>query len=115
MNIDTMSIEAIWSFIDETANENQELNEGMNSLYAFELTGDDGGEFGLNFNNSNVEVSLSAVENPDCTLKMSVKNFKKLIQGKLNSATAFMTGQVKIDGSIGLALKLENLLKKYDM
>lgn len=115
MNIDKMNMEAIWSFIDEQANENPELNEGMDSLYAFELTGEDGGNFGLNFKGSKVEVTLSAVENPDCALKMSVKNFKKLIQGNLNSATAFMTGQLKVDGSIGLAMKLESLLKKYNI
>lgn len=115
MNIDKMSTEAIWNFIDEKANENPALNEGMDSLYAFELTGEDGGNFGLDFNDNKVTVALLAVDNPDCALKMSVNNFKKLIQGKLNSATAFMTGQLKVDGSIGLALKLESLLKKYDI
>lgn len=115
MNIDKMSTEAIWSFINDKANQNPALNEGMNGLYAFELTGEDGGEFGLRFNDNMVEVSFSAVENPDCALKMNVKHFKKLIQGNLNSATAFMTGQLKVEGSIGLALKLEKLLKKYNI
>lgn len=115
MHIDTMNTVAIWKLIEEKANEDPGLNEGMDSLYAFILTGEDGGEFGLDFQANHVNVSFTSVENPDCTLKMSVKHFKKLIQGNLNGATAFMTGQLKVEGSITLALKLEKLLKKYSI
>ena len=44
---------------------------------------------------------------------MSVKDFKKLLDGNLNSAASYMTGKLKIKGNLGLALKLESLLKKY--
>lgn len=42
------------------------------------------------------------------------KEFQKLLQGDLNSTTAFMTGRLKVKGNIGLALKLESILKKYN-
>jgi len=44
---------------------------------------------------------------------MSEEVFHKFLNGKINGAMAYMTGKLKIQGEIGKALKLENLLKAY--
>ncbi|MCL2717756.1 MAG: SCP2 sterol-binding domain-containing protein [Lachnospiraceae bacterium] len=44
-------------------------------------------------------------------LKITSANFIKMINGKLNSVLAFTTGKLKIDGDIGKATEMANLLK----
>jgi len=42
----------------------------------------------------------------DCTLEVSVKNALKLIDGDLNAMMALMTGKLKIEGDMGIAMKV---------
>ena len=44
------------------------------------------------------------------TIALSSKNLEKLLQGKLNPAMAAMTGKLKVQGDMSLALKLANFL-----
>lgn len=47
------------------------------------------------------------------TLYLSDENFSKLLKDDLNTMMAFMTGGLKVEGNIGLALKLQEILKHY--
>ena len=42
----------------------------------------------------------------DCTIVISMKNFKKLLAGDLNPTTAFMLRKIKVEGDMGNAMKL---------
>ena len=42
----------------------------------------------------------------DCTVKVSLEDFGKLMERKLDPMTAFMTGKIKIEGDMGIAMKL---------
>ncbi len=57
--------------------------------------------------------TLPAVTNDDSdadvTLILSEENFEGLTDGSLNPQMAFMMGKLKIDGDMGLALKLGEL------
>lgn len=46
----------------------------------------------------------------DCTLRASLDTFEALFNGDMNPTMAFMTGKLKIDGSMGLAMKLASIL-----
>jgi putative sterol carrier protein len=46
----------------------------------------------------------------DCTLKMDFSDFSDLIDRKLDGMTAFMTGKLKIEGDMGVAMKLQSIL-----
>ena len=46
----------------------------------------------------------------DCTIKVSQENFAKVIKGELNPTMAFMTGKIKLDGDMSVAMKLQSLL-----
>jgi|SRR5690625_6469426 len=113
MQIDTMTLEEIWQVIDQKANEHPEYIQEMDAVYVFDITGDEGSTYGLVIKDGKAEVVKGDEVDADCTLIMNVENFKKLLQGNLNSATAFMTGRLKVKGNMGLALKLESILKKY--
>ncbi len=47
----------------------------------------------------------------DCTIALNADNFTKLIDGDLSPTLAYTLGQIKVDGSLGVALKLASLLE----
>ena len=48
----------------------------------------------------------------DCTIIMSKDDFEQMGQGKLDPTMAFMQGKLKINGDMGVAMKLQPLLAK---
>ena len=46
----------------------------------------------------------------DCTLSADAEVFQAIIEGDTNPTSAFMTGKLKIDGDMSMALKLASLL-----
>src|SRR5690625_455239 len=95
MNIDEMSLEEIWQQIEERANEHPELIAVMDATYSFQLTGEDGVNYVISFTGDSVSVVKYGIDNADCIIILSIENFKKLIHGNINSASACMTGRVK--------------------
>ncbi|UXP30877.1 SCP2 sterol-binding domain-containing protein [Reichenbachiella agarivorans] len=45
----------------------------------------------------------------DCTIKLTLDNFNKLMNGEMNAMGAFMMGKIKVEGEMGVAMKLSNL------
>lgn len=45
----------------------------------------------------------------ECTVKMSVEDFEKLMSGDLNPMMAFMTGKMKVEGDKAIAMKLSGM------
>lgn len=113
IHFDEMTMTAIWLKIDEKLNEEPDPIKGMTVTYSFNLAGEDGGLYGLALADGKAVTLIGDPREVDCALAMSVKDFKKLLAGNLNSTTAFMMGKLKVKGNIGLALKLEGLLKQY--
>lgn len=48
-------------------------------------------------------------EYADCTIRVSLSNFNKLMSGDMNAMGAFMMGKIKVDGDMSIAMKLSNL------
>lgn len=48
-------------------------------------------------------------EAADCTVNVSIDDFQALISGNLNPMSAFMSGKIKVDGDMGVAMKLQSL------
>lgn len=42
----------------------------------------------------------------DCTLKMSLSDAIDLLNGEMNPMMAFMTGKLKVEGDMGVAMKI---------
>jgi putative sterol carrier protein len=47
----------------------------------------------------------------ETTLTLSLEDLQKLIEGNLNPTLAYMTGKLKVAGSMGVALKISQLLE----
>ena len=51
-------------------------------------------------------------EEAECTLKCSIDTFQGFIDGTQDPTMAFMMGKLKVDGSMGLALKLNSIIEE---
>jgi len=60
-----------------------------------------------------VEIVDGTPHEPEVTLILTEQNFSKLLKDDLNTTLAFMTGGLKVEGKMGLALKLQEIVKKY--
>ena len=55
--------------------------------------------------------TISTTDGPaDCTVKLSLDDLKDLISGDLNPTMAFMTGKIKIEGDMSVAMALSSLM-----
>ena len=58
-------------------------------------------------------VSPTAVSNDikdaECTLRMELDDFDKLMSGDLNPMMAFMTGKMKVEGDKAIAMKMSGM------
>lgn len=111
MDLERMSIRQIWEQAEKVLKENKEPYKHLKAVYELHL---DDTVYQLHFKDGDINFYEEVVADADCTLKMSEKNFKKFLAGQLNSTIAFMTGQLKVEGNISLALSLEKALKHYD-
>lgn len=46
----------------------------------------------------------------DCTITASMETFQEMFEGQLDPTSAFMTGKIKIDGDMGTAMRLAQVL-----
>lgn len=46
----------------------------------------------------------------DCTIIASMETFQEMFEGQLDPTAAFMTGKIKIDGDMGVAMRMAQLL-----
>jgi len=90
-----------------------EKAEGVDIKIGYDLSGDGGGQWTVVVKNQTC--TLKDVMDDDCTIvmRMEAQVFVDLNQGKLDGATAFTSGQVKVDGDIGAAGQTTSLFRKY--
>lgn len=90
--------------------ENPALVKGIKAIYEFHLKDDDPDTYQFVLRGENSYIAEGVEEKADCTFYMKADNFIKLVKGKLNGTTAFLNGKLKIEGNMGMALKLEGIL-----
>ncbi|MEL6463434.1 MAG: SCP2 sterol-binding domain-containing protein [Pseudomonadota bacterium] len=52
----------------------------------------------------------AADEAADVTLSADADTFRSILEGDTNPTSAFMTGKLKVDGDMGMAMKLASVL-----
>ena len=53
---------------------------------------------------------VESSDETDCTLIADKETFKDIMSGELNSTAAFMQGKLKVDGDMGMAMRLASVL-----
>lgn len=46
----------------------------------------------------------------DCTIRVTLENFTKMLEGDLDATLAYMTGRLKVEGNMGVAMKLSSVI-----
>ncbi len=82
---------------------------GLGYKVAFDL-GDDG-VLAIDGTASPPVLAEASIE-ADCTIRISADNLAKLMAGELNPMMAYTLGKLKIDGSMGVAMKVAALLEE---
>ena len=55
-------------------------------------------------------VDSSGNSDADVTISASLDTFRDIFEGELSATAAYMTGRMRIDGDMGLAMKLSQIL-----
>ncbi len=90
-------------------NFNSAAAAGMTKSFQWNITGEQAGVWAFKVINGVGELVPHAVEKPDVTFTISDKDWIALIEGKLDAQSAFFSGQLKIAGDMGLALRVPQL------
>ncbi len=84
---------------------------GTNASYLFDLSGEHAGEYHIHIHEGAGDAGPGGVADPNITISMASSDFVDLATGKLDGTMAFMSGKIKIKGDMGLAMKLQTLLR----
>ncbi len=82
---------------------------GLGAKVAFDL-GDDG-VLAIDATGSPPALA-DALDDADCTIRISADDMAKLLDGALNPMMAYTLGKLKIEGSMGIAMKVAALLEE---
>ncbi len=81
--------------------------KGDKATLAFEMSGNDNGAYWMKVNEGTLETGQGAAPSePDLIIKAAGEDFLKIMNGEMNPMTAFMSGKVKAERNMGLAMKL---------
>ena len=75
------------------------------------ITGKENGVFYVEIKDHKISVEPYDYHDRNCAVTMSLADFNKLLDGKLDPVLAFGTGKLKVDGDVGKALEFSKLLK----
>ena len=85
----------------------KELLASVGAVYKFVLDGDGGGTYLVD-----LKTDLKVTEGDGvaaCTVLMTAADFVDLFEGRANGQALFFGGRLRVEGDMGLALKLQTL------
>jgi putative sterol carrier protein len=82
----------------------------INAVYQFNISGAGGGSWSIDCTAPGGKIEAGTTANAKCTVAATDQDFLAIVNGKLNPQMAFMSGKLKIQGDMGLAMKLQQIL-----
>ena len=82
----------------------------INAVYQFNISGPDGGSWSVDCTQPGGKISAGTAAAAKCTVAAVDTDFLAIVNGKMNPQMAFMSGKLKIQGDMGLAMKLQQIL-----
>jgi putative sterol carrier protein len=87
--------------------EHKDAAKQIGATYKFVLDGDGGGTWVMNLKDD--PGVTEGDSDAQCTIKMAASDYVDMIEGKANGQQLFFSGKLKIEGDMGLAMKLQKL------
>jgi putative sterol carrier protein len=97
---------------EQKAAANTDAATAPNAIYQFKITGDGGGEWNMDLTKGKTGdfVSTGTHASPGATITVSAEDWLGMLNGSLNPMQAFMSGKIKIDGDMTLAMSLQQVM-----
>lgn len=80
------------------------------TVVAFHVDGEEGGDWQIARTSAGTRVSSVDQRPKDCEMWCTAETFMRIVSGGLRSSRAFLSGELRIAGDVGLAMKCESLL-----
>lgn len=103
----------IFDMINSEMERDYSQADGLEATYQFNITGDDAATYQVILGADSGRVAEGDQEEADCTITIDSEDFKQMVDGELNGTEAFMSGKLQIEGDMGLALRLQDILSAY--
>jgi putative sterol carrier protein len=88
---------------------NPSAAQGLDVVFQFEITGDNGGNWSVIIKDGACQVEEGTQDSATVTLTMSDETWLNMVNKQVNGMQAFMSGQLKASGDIMLAQRIEQL------
>ncbi|MDX2055850.1 MAG: SCP2 sterol-binding domain-containing protein [Polyangiaceae bacterium] len=88
--------------------DNQDRVKELGAVYKFVLEGEGGGTWVLTFTNPPSVVESDG--DAQCIIKMDANDCVDMLEGRTPGQQLFFMGKLRIEGDMGLAMKLQSLI-----
>ncbi|XP_012383951.2 LOW QUALITY PROTEIN: hydroxysteroid dehydrogenase-like protein 2 [Dasypus novemcinctus] len=107
------AVEEAFRIVKESLSD--DVVKATQAIFKFKLSGEDGGTWFLDLKSKGGNVGYGERSGQsDVVMSMSTDDFVKMFSGKLKPTIAFMSGKLKINGNLSLAIKLEKLMNQIN-
>lgn len=89
-----------------------ERAQGVNANVQLDFTSDGGKKYVVHITETSCTVEEGEMAEPDATLITSQATYQAVVEGRLNVATAFMTGKLKVKGNVQLMMRFQQIFHR---
>ncbi len=88
-----------------------EAARGVSAVYRIELSGPDGGSFGVAIRDGVLHLTRGEGPEPGVVLRLAAPDYFAVLAGRENADLLYMAGRLEIEGDLSLAMKLRTLFR----
>lgn len=107
-----MTYEQLVAEVKEKANEADASSINQHVAFQFNVTGEGAGAFYMEISDGKINVEPYEYYDRDVLITSSADNIIKIMNGKLDPILAFTLHKITVDGDLGKALLLKEIIKQ---
>ena len=88
---------------------NEDAIKDLDCVFQFDIGGDEGGDWNVVIAHGKAAVNKGVALNPDVKISIAAVDFVGVLEGTLHPQTAFLTGKLRLEGNMGLAMRLRDI------